>query len=94
MVTFLPQGFCRLGPADERVSWSAMHDPRGRVRWPVYVCLQVSRLCFGFDVDLPTETDDEYWESEQYSDQAFKHPPGKHSLLSHFACFIKIKQLS
>jgi hypothetical protein len=46
-----------------------------------------------FDVDLPTEIDDEYWENEQDPEQAFKQPPGKPSLLSYFVCFIKLNQI-
>ncbi|KAH9173662.1 fungal-specific transcription factor domain-containing protein [Lactarius sanguifluus] len=46
-----------------------------------------------FDVDMPTEIDDEYWENEQDPEQAFKQPPGKPSLLSYFVCFIKLNQI-
>ncbi|KAJ6557303.1 fungal-specific transcription factor domain-containing protein [Mycena vulgaris] len=37
-----------------------------------------------FDVDLPIEVDDEYW------DQDFKQPPGKPSLLSYFLCHLRL----
>ena len=53
----------------------------------------VSRLYASFDVDMPTEIDDEYWENEQDPEQAFKQPPGKPSLLSYFVCFIKLNQI-
>jgi hypothetical protein len=50
------------------------------------------RLYSSFDVDMPTEVDDEYWENEHDLDQAFKQPPGKPSLLSYFISFIKLNQ--
>lgn len=46
-----------------------------------------------FDVDLPTEVDDEYWENEHEPEQAFKQPPGKPSLLSYFISLIKLIQI-
>ncbi|KAI0298023.1 fungal-specific transcription factor domain-containing protein [Multifurca ochricompacta] len=46
-----------------------------------------------FDVDMPTDVDDEYWENEHDPEQAFKQPPGKPSLLSYFICFIKLNQV-
>lgn len=51
------------------------------------------QLYLSFDIDLPTEVDDEYWENEHDPEQAFKQPPGKPSLLSYFVCFIKLNQI-
>jgi hypothetical protein len=51
-----------------------------------------SRFYVSFDVDLPTEVDDEYWENEHDPEQSFKQPPGKPSLLSYFVSFIKLNQ--
>ena len=45
-----------------------------------------------FDVDLPMEVDDEYWENDQ-ADQAFKQPAGKPSVLSYFVSLIKLIQI-
>ena len=53
----------------------------------------ISQLRTSFDVDLPTEVDDEYWENEQDPDQAFKQPPGKPSLILYFVSFIKLNQI-
>ncbi|KAN0130598.1 hypothetical protein V8E53_011684 [Lactarius tabidus] len=47
----------------------------------------------GFDIDLPTEIADKYLEHEQDTEQVFKRPPGKQSLLSYFVCFIKLDQI-
>jgi hypothetical protein len=46
-----------------------------------------------FDVDLPMEIDDEYWENEHEPDQAFKQPAGKPSALSYFVSLIKLIQI-
>ena len=46
-----------------------------------------------FDVDLPMEVDDEYWENEHEPEQAFKQPPGKPSHLSYFVSLIKLIQI-
>ena len=46
-----------------------------------------------FDVDLPKEVDDEYWENEHEPEQAFKQPAGKPSLLSYFVSLIKLIQI-
>ncbi|KAK7034653.1 Gypsy retrotransposon integrase-like protein 1 [Paramarasmius palmivorus] len=42
-----------------------------------------------FDVDLPEECDDEYWETED-PDKAFIQPEGKPSILSFFVSFLKL----
>ncbi|KAF8486393.1 fungal-specific transcription factor domain-containing protein [Russula ochroleuca] len=46
-----------------------------------------------FDVDLPTEIDDEYWENEHEPEKAFKQPIGKPSGLSYFISLIKLIQI-
>jgi hypothetical protein len=46
-----------------------------------------------FDVDLPTEVDDEYWENEHEPEQAFKKPAGKPLPLSCFVSVIKLIQI-
>jgi len=46
-----------------------------------------------FDVDLPTEVDDEYWENEHDPEKAFKQPAGKPSLLSYFVSLTKLIQI-
>ncbi|KAF8268480.1 fungal-specific transcription factor domain-containing protein [Lactarius quietus] len=73
-----------------------------RTFWVLVVLDRLMSASFGrpcaiqeedFDCDLPTEIDDEYWENEQDPEQAFKQPPGKHSLISYFVCFIKLNQI-
>lgn len=45
-----------------------------------------------FDLDLPTECDDEYWVHPD-PEQAFKQPAGKPSVMSYFICFLKLNQI-
>jgi hypothetical protein len=67
-------------------------NPGGRVRVVCfgYLVGNSRRPCISFDVDLPTEVDDEYWENEQEPESAFKQPTGKPSLLSYFVSLIKL----
>ncbi|TCD69092.1 hypothetical protein EIP91_008734 [Steccherinum ochraceum] len=54
-----------------------------------------------FDVELPVECDDEYWELSDHSDPekahvkmvAFKQPPGKPSKITYFNCFLRLNQI-
>lgn len=45
-----------------------------------------------FDLDLPTECDDEYWLPPDPKD-AFKQPPGKPSKMSFFIAYLKLSQI-
>ncbi|KZT67994.1 hypothetical protein DAEQUDRAFT_728533 [Daedalea quercina L-15889] len=45
-----------------------------------------------FDLDLPIECDDEYWENDD-PELAFKQPPGKPSLVTFFNCFLRLNQI-
>ncbi|KAJ7200688.1 fungal-specific transcription factor domain-containing protein [Mycena rebaudengoi] len=42
-----------------------------------------------FDLDLPVECDDMYWENSD-PQLAFKQPPGKPSLMAYMICYIKL----
>lgn len=42
-----------------------------------------------YDVDLPLDVDDEYWETEDPT-KAFKQPPGVPSKMAAFICYIKL----
>lgn len=44
---------------------------------------------FSYDVDLPVDCDDEYWEHPD-PEQAFKQPPGKPSKISFLKVFMKL----
>ncbi|TCD69801.1 hypothetical protein EIP91_006114 [Steccherinum ochraceum] len=46
-----------------------------------------------FDLDMPLEVDDEYWENEDPA-LAFKQPPGKPSRVSAFICWIKLTRIA
>ena len=43
-----------------------------------------------FDLELPMECDDEYWEDPE---KAFKQPPGKPSKVSFFVSYLKLNQI-
>ncbi|KAJ6611840.1 fungal-specific transcription factor domain-containing protein [Mycena sp. CBHHK59/15] len=45
-----------------------------------------------YDVELPLEVDDEYWENPDPA-QAFRQPPGKPSLLTYFVCHIRLCEI-
>jgi hypothetical protein len=45
-----------------------------------------------FDLDLPAEVDDEYWENDDAA-LAFQQPPGKPALVASFNTFIKLSQI-
>ena len=49
-------------------------------------------LLNSFDVDLPVECDDEYWENDDPS-LAFKQPPNTPSKISYFNCLIRLNQI-
>jgi hypothetical protein len=45
-----------------------------------------------FDLDMPTECDDEFWEASG-THKAFKQPPGRPSYMSYFVCNLKLQQI-
>ncbi|KAJ7072125.1 fungal-specific transcription factor domain-containing protein [Mycena amicta] len=45
-----------------------------------------------YDVELPIEVDDEYWEHPD-PEQAYKQPPGKPSLVTYFVCHIRLCEI-
>jgi hypothetical protein len=45
-----------------------------------------------FDVDMPIECDDEYWENPE-PEKAFQQPAGKPSKVSFFISLIKLNQI-
>jgi hypothetical protein len=45
-----------------------------------------------FDLDLPVEIDDEYWENDNAA-LVFQQPPTKSALIASFNCFIKLSQI-
>ncbi|KAJ7902064.1 hypothetical protein B0H14DRAFT_3724432, partial [Mycena olivaceomarginata] len=45
-----------------------------------------------YDVELPLEVDDEYWDNPD-PEQAFKQPPGKPSLITFFVCHIRLCEI-
>ena len=49
-------------------------------------------ISHSFDIDLPTECDDEYWTNPD-PEQAFKQPPGKPSKVAFFNCFVRLHQI-
>ncbi|KAG1729861.1 fungal-specific transcription factor domain-containing protein [Suillus paluster] len=58
-----------------------------------WVLVSLDRLMSSsFDLDLPVECDDEYWEHPD-PDQMFKQPADKPSLVSHFVNFLKLNHI-
>ena len=45
-----------------------------------------------FDLDLPVECDDEYWDNED-PEKRFKQPPNKPSLITSFNLSLKLHQI-
>ena len=45
-----------------------------------------------FDLDLPIDCDDEYWENED-PEKAWKQPSGKPSSMSYFIQFLKLGEV-
>ncbi|KAG6861935.1 hypothetical protein C0995_009885 [Termitomyces sp. Mi166 len=50
------------------------------------------KRAFCYDVDLPVECDDEYWEPSDPS-RAFKQPPDMPSSIAYFNCYIKLMDI-
>ncbi|KAJ3794574.1 fungal-specific transcription factor domain-containing protein [Lentinula aff. detonsa] len=46
-----------------------------------------------FDIDLPIDCDDEYWENPDKPEQAFQQPPGKPTRVSYTVCFIQLMDI-
>ena len=51
-----------------------------------------THVFFSFDVDLPIDCDDEYWEHPD-PEKRWKQPTGKPSLVAAFLCFLKLYQV-
>ncbi|KAF7325043.1 Fungal-trans domain-containing protein [Mycena kentingensis (nom. inval.)] len=70
--------------------------------WWVLLCIDtlVSGFCgrpratrsHDYDVDLPAECDDEYWETED-PEQAFKQPPGRPSLTAGMNAYLRLIEI-
>ncbi|EKM51881.1 uncharacterized protein PHACADRAFT_262278 [Phanerochaete carnosa HHB-10118-sp] len=46
-----------------------------------------------FDLDLPVECDDEYWEPSSSSSPGFAQPPGKPAIVIAFNCLLRLTQI-
>ncbi|GJE90306.1 fungal specific transcription factor domain-containing protein [Phanerochaete sordida] len=61
------------------------------------MCTILGRPCSiqdaDFDLDFPTECDDEFWVAEN-PEQAFKQPSGRPSTVSHFVWYLKLMQIN
>ncbi|KAI0337248.1 hypothetical protein BDW22DRAFT_1364333 [Trametopsis cervina] len=81
--------------------WSVEEELWRRAFWCLlaydrFISAALGRPCAihdeDFDVDLPAECDDEYWENED-PNLAFKQPPGKPSKVAYFNCLIRQNQI-
>ncbi|GJE89794.1 Zn(II)2Cys6 transcription factor [Phanerochaete sordida] len=61
------------------------------------MCTILGRPCSmrdeDFDLDFPTECDDEFWVTEN-PEKAFKQPPGSFSTVSHFVWYLKLMRIN
>ena len=55
-------------------------------------CFRVTLTPNSFDLELPIEVDDEYWQNDDAT-LAFQQPPGKPALVTSFNCLIKLTQM-
>lgn len=55
-------------------------------------CAAYSDLSPSFDIEMPIECDDEYWEDPD-PDQRWRQPPGKPSLITAFNLYLKLNQV-
>lgn len=49
-------------------------------------------MLYSFDLDLPIECDDEYWEAED-PENSFKQPSGLPSYISYFVWMVKLDSI-
>jgi hypothetical protein len=90
------QGFGSSRSLGKLESWTTLRLARRRVG-PIRISGtddEVTNAPFypSFDLDLPTECDDEYWSPQDPGD-AFKQPPGKPSKMSYFIAYLKLSQI-
>ena len=55
--------------------------------------ISLLKLASSFDLDLPLEVDDEYWERHQDTKNGFEQPPSIPSRIAAFNHFIKLTQI-
>ncbi|KAK7043157.1 Gypsy retrotransposon integrase-like protein 1 [Paramarasmius palmivorus] len=69
----------------------------GLVCMDYFVSAKLGRPCAiqddDFDLEMPIECDDEYWESPD-PQQAFRQPPGRPSTVSAFVSFVKLMKIT
>jgi hypothetical protein len=53
---------------------------------------KINTHSYSFDIELPIECDDEYWEPNERGEQ-FKQPPGKPSTVAFFISYLKLLQI-
>lgn len=76
----------RRGVSTAPAACRALEHPSARTDLLAYSALR------SFDLDLPTECDDEYWLHPD-PEQVFKQPPGKPSSIAFFNCYIRLHQI-
>ena len=87
----LRQGSTRPRSYSQFCTWKTLCATRRRVRH-TFSSSAVDRCCFSFDVELPCNCDDDYWEHPD-PERAFTQPPGKPSQMDFFLNFIKLNQI-
>lgn len=59
---------------------------------PVSAMIKYLTKSLSFDLDLPLECDDEFWEPDDHG-SAFKQPPDRPSTITYFNCFLRLQQI-
>ena len=70
-----------------------MRHSRGRVCFLTLTSNSPIKFYVSFDLDLPLEVDDEYWEGRQDSEKIFEQPRNIPSRIAAFNHFIKLTQI-
>jgi hypothetical protein len=90
------QGLDRNGSSDKQHLWSTTRTARRRVS-PYSVCCHVKHSSFcivrSFDIELPVDCDDEYWEIDEDSHVTFNQPPGKPSRVTAFIAHLRLTEI-
>lgn len=86
------QGSSGQRPHQQRKFRKNLRTSGGRVGWLNILILHSLIIKRSFDLDLPIECDDEYWETDNPED-AFKQPPGHPSYVSYFVWLIQITRI-
>ena len=89
------QGLDRNGSSDKQHLWSTTRTTRRRVSPYSVLSCQTLKFCivWSFDIELPVDCDDEYWEIDESSHVTFNQPPGKPSRVTAFIAHLRLTEI-